>query len=197
MDPDVRLLEGVARGSEADFEELYRRYQPRLDSFFRQRIRDAQAAQELVQETMLVVWNRATTFNGSSRASTWILGIGYHKLLEWSRKERKAKDLFLTEADQESEQLPGDPQADASRKVGREDLMNEVRQALQGLTAEHRTVIELTFQQGLSYNEIAEIMNTNAGTVKSRMFYAKQKLKEILSERGMKGDELWQISKGV
>jgi len=197
MDPDARLLEGVAQGREADFEELYRRFQPRLSGFFRHRVRDPQAAEELVQETMLVVWDRAATFNGKSRASTWILGIGFRKMLEWNRKEKRAGDLFRTEVDQEPEKLAGDPQDDASRKVGQEDLMNHVRDAVQALPDEHRMVVELTFQQGLSYKEIAEMLETKPGTVKSRMFYAKQKLKEILEERGMKGDELWQISKGT
>jgi RNA polymerase sigma-70 factor (ECF subfamily) len=197
MDPDVQLLSGVAGGNEADFEELYRRYQPRLAAFFRQRIRDPHATQELIQETMLVVWDRAQTFNATSKASTWILGIGYRKLLEWNRKDKRAKNLFRTEADTEPEKLAGSPQDDASRKVGKEQLMEQVKDAIKDLTDEHRTVIELTFQQGLSYNEIADIMDTKPGTIKSRMFYAKQKLKELLTERGMKGDELWQISKGA
>ena len=197
MDPDARLLEGVARGREKDFEELYRRFQPRLSGFFRQRMRDPQATEELVQETMLIVWDRASTYNGSSRASTWILGIGYRKLLEWNRKDKRAKDLFRTEDDEEPEKLAGHLLDDASRKVGREDIMSQVRDAVQALPDEHRMVVELTFQQGLSYNEIAQMLDTKPGTVKSRMFYAKKKLKEILEERGMKGDELWQISKGT
>lgn len=195
MDPEARLILGVARGNERDFEELFRRYQGRLGAFFLQRTQDVHATEELVQETMMVVWERAKSFDTSSRPSSWIFGIGYRKYLEWHRRNLKASRLFQTEAegDLNLEGLPDE----TSGQVWREEVIKLVRQALKELSEEHRLVIELTFQQELSYEEIAQILNIKPGTVKSRMFYAKQRMKEILLKRGMKGDELWRISKGI
>ena len=197
MDPETQLIEGVAQGNERDFEELFRRYQARLGSFFLQRTRDRHATEELVQETMLVVWERASSFNSSSRPSSWIFGIGYRKYLEWYRRNSKSNQLYRSEAEQDPEELPRESKNEVSEQIGRETLSEQVRQGLGVLSGEHRAVIDLTFQQGLSYGEIARILGTQPGTVKSRMFYAKERLKEILIRRGMKGDELWQISRGV
>lgn len=195
MDPEAQLIEGVAQGNERDFEELFRRYQPRLGSFFLQRTRDRHATEELVQETMLVVWERAASFNHTSRPSSWIFGIGYRKYLEWHRRNSKSSQLYRSEAERDPEELPRDSKNEVSEQIGRERLSEQVRQALGELPEEQRAVIDLTFQQGLSYGEIARILGIQPGTVKSRMFYAKERLKEILTRRGMKGDELWQISK--
>lgn len=195
MDSEVRLMEGVAERNERDFEELFRRYQARLGSFFLQRTRDPQAAEELVQETMMVVWQRATSFDQTSRPSSWIFGIGYRKYLEWQRKNSKASQLYESETEHDPEELPRSLHDEVGEQIGRETLSETVRQALGELSEEHRAVIDLTFQQGLSYGEIAQILGIQPGTVKSRMFYGKERLKEILIRRGMKGDELWQISK--
>jgi RNA polymerase sigma-70 factor (ECF subfamily) len=204
MDSEAQLIRGVARGEIAAFEELFRRYQPRLTAFFLQRTRDPHAAEELVQETMMVVWERAAAFNGTSRLSTWILGIGHRKFLEWHRKTARVRQFFpargdddITEENGEEEAAPRDLRDEVGHQVGRETLIERVRQALQQLPEDHRLVMELTFQQELSYNEIAEVLGIRPGTVKSRMFYAKRRLKEILRQSGMKGDELWQISKGL
>ncbi len=197
MDREAHLLKEVADGNEAAFTELFKLYQPRLVSFFLQRTRDRHASEELSQETMVVVWERATTFDENARPSSWIFGIGYRKYLEWRRKSAKSQKLFQTEAERDVEILPHRAGTGVSGQLGQEELMQQVRHALKALTEEHRTVMELTFQQGLSYDEIAQILGIKPGTVKSRMFYAKQQLKEVLVKQGMKGDELWKISQGA
>lgn len=160
----------------------------------------------------MVVWERASTFNETSKPSTWILGIGYRKYLEWERARSRTQTLFsspsaggassasLTEAADESHvhedswACGDDPVAQA---VSREMLAERVRRAVERLPEEHRLVVELTFQQGLSYPEIAKVLGIPPGTVKSRMFYAKRKLKELLVQEGLKGDALWQIARGT
>ncbi len=197
MDREAHLLKEVADGNAAAFEELFRIYQPRLASFFIQRTRDRHASEELAQETMVVVWDRAASFDLHARPSSWIFGIGYRKYMEWQRQHSRAQKLFQTEADRDVEGLPHRPGSGISGQLGQEEFVERVREALQALSEEHRMVMELTFQQGLSYEEIAQILGIKSGTVKSRMFYAKQQLKEILIRRGMKGDELWKISQGL
>jgi RNA polymerase sigma-70 factor (ECF subfamily) len=187
---DERLLMGVARGDERAFEALFRRYYPRLRAFFRGRTHDRETADELLQETMIVVWQRARSFNGSCRPSTWILGIAYHKLLDWRRKAQRERKLF--QGSSPSDEDASDNSYDVQAQVERELLMERVREALRKLPEEHRVVMELTFQQGLSYGEIAQLLKIPTGTVKSRMFNARRKLKELLEEQG-KGDALWRI----
>lgn len=198
---EARLLRGVARGDTAAFEDLFRRYYPRLSAFFLRRTRDPHAVEELVQETMMVVWERAQTFDGSSKPSTWILGIGLRKYREWQRTTSRAQALFAAPPDREGtdstgafeEEGEGDPVA---REVGREMLIEGVCRAVERLPEEHRLVVELAFRQGLSYPEIAVILGIPTGTVKSRMFHAKRKLKELLAQEGLKGDALWRIARG-
>jgi len=193
MDPEARLLAGVAQGDESAFAELFCRYQRRLTAFFLKRTRDLHAAEELVQETMMVVWQRASSFNHRSRPSSWILGIAYRKFLEWQRRESKQEPLHQPH-EGEDDEFPS-VEAEAGRVLSKEELIGQIKAALEELSEEHRLVVELTFEQGLSYGEIAQILKIRPGTVKSRMFYAKRKLKEVLRSRGMKGDELWRISK--
>ncbi len=203
---EVGLLRGVARGDTRAFERLFRRYYPRLSAFFLRRTRDPHATEELVQETMMVVWERAGTFDETSKPSTWILGIGYRKYLEWERARSRAHALFSSPADADAAEEPrpedledfGDPRGDpVARAVSREALVERVRRAVERLPEEHRLVVELTFRQGLSYPEIAEVLGIPPGTVKSRMFHAKRKLKELLVRDGLKGDALWQIARGT
>jgi RNA polymerase sigma-70 factor (ECF subfamily) len=196
MDLDAQLIQGVAKGNEADFEKLFHRYQSRLAAFFLQRTHDPHTAEELLQETMMVVWQKAASFNHRSLPSTWIIGIGYRKFLEWHRANAKSHERLQTEAERNHEELPSQGD-DVSKRLEREAVVDQIKQAIAELTEEHRVVLDLTFQQGLSYAEIARILESKPGTIKSRMFYAKQRLKEILVRRGMKGDELWKISKGM
>ncbi len=185
---EAQLIERMARGDARAFEVLFRRYHPRLVAFFRGRTHDPHAAEELVQETMMVVWQRAARFSGTCRPSTWILGIGYRKFLEWQRAARKTQLSPISEEGEEAV----DANADVDQHIRREVLIESVRKALRELPEDHRTVMELTFQQGLSYAEIAQVLDIPPGTVKSRMFHAKRKLKEILEQKG-KGDALWRI----
>jgi RNA polymerase sigma-70 factor (ECF subfamily) len=197
---EAQLIERVARGDARAFEVLFRRYHPRLVAFFRGRTHDPHAAEELVQETMMVVWQRAARFSGTCRPSTWILGIGYRKFLEWQRAARKTRLSSAQRSQSSSEEAVDqeeaiDASADLDQHVRREMLIERVHEALRELPEDHRAVLELAFQQGLSYGEIAQVLDIPPGTVKSRMFHARRKLKEILEQKG-KGDALWRIVRG-
>ncbi len=200
MDRDAELIAGVEAGDENAFAELYERYHGRLFSFFLRKTRDRDAAEELIQDTMALVWEKAGQFNGSSRASTWIFGIGYRKMLEWNRAKHRQQAVFES-GDRENEaplqETRSRPEHGVEHAVGRDTLAAHVQSALRDLSDEHRDVVTMTFQEGMSYKEIAEALGIQPGTVKSRMFYAKKQLKHCLTQRGLKGDELWQIAKGL
>ena len=200
MDRDAELIAGVEAGDENAFAELFERYHRRLLSFFLRKTRDRDAAEELIQDTMALVWAKAGQFNGTSRVSTWIFGIGYRKMLEWNRAKNRQQAVFESgdrEDEEPLQETSSRPEHGVEHAVGRDALVAHVQSALDDLSAEHRDVVTMTFEEGMSYKDIADALGIQPGTVKSRMFYAKKQLKDCLMQRGLKGDELWQIAKGL
>jgi RNA polymerase sigma-70 factor (ECF subfamily) len=169
------LLAGVARRDQAAFENLFRRYQKRLFRYLLGVVRNEAVAEELVCETMADVWRNSSTFQGRSRVSTWIFGIASHKAKTALRRPQPL------EADPEMIARLEDPAPGPADEVIRKELAEQVRAAIELLTPEHRQVVELTFMQGFSYQEIVEIVSCPVNTVKTRMFYAKRRLREVLS----------------
>jgi len=128
---------------------------------------------------MVAAWKGAASFRGESRASTWLFGIAHHKALNELRRKQPVtvdveKAIEVAAAGEGPEEV-----------VQRRSVEQSVRGALQQLSPEHRAVVELTFYQGLSYEEIAGIMQCPVNTVKTRMFYARKKLQEVLGKEAL------------
>ena len=172
---EAALLHRIADGDRQAFDTLYRGYFPRLTRFLERVIRRPHAVEEVLNDAMLVVWRKAGTFNGKSKVSTWIFSIAYRKAL-------KAIKRF-------DEPVESDEQAFESTQPGPEaQLMNRQRAALLlqqigRMSPEHRAVIELTYFHGCAYQEIAQIMGCPVDTVKTRMFHARRRLRQSLSDR--------------
>jgi RNA polymerase sigma-70 factor (ECF subfamily) len=177
---EVALLTRVADGDRAALTQLYERYHSRLLRFIYRLTGDLEAAQEGVNDVMLVVWNSAANFGGRSRASTWIMGIAYRKAMKLSAGLRRWKTRFKA-ADWHDVVEPA---------VGHEGLTDElitqelIFRALRRLPPKQRAVVELTYLFGYSYEEIAEIVKCPENTVKTRMFHARARLKELLPTLG-------------
>ena len=124
-------------------------------------------AEEVAQETMVSVWQCAGKFAGRSQVSTWIFGIARKQAYNLLRQEIKCKRLFP-----ETTTL-SDPADVVERKY-------QVLDAVEALPLEQREIVFLTFYAELSYQEIASLLDVPEGTVKSRMYYAKRKLAEML-----------------
>ena len=171
---ELALLVKVAAGDREAFDELFHRYRPRVSRFAARLTPRRDLIDEAVNDTMFVVWQKAGGFRGDSRLSSWILGIAYRTTLKKLRQSSRRAE----------EELPGEeklvehdePESLLSRRQSR-DL---IRQALDRLSPEHRAVVELTFFEGLSYREIAEIVGCPHNTVKTRMFHARRHLKRVL-----------------
>jgi RNA polymerase sigma factor (sigma-70 family) len=177
-EPDeARLISQVARGDEAAFETLFRRYYPRLRRFVEQMTRRPHLVDEILNDTMLVVWRKADTFNLRSKVSTWMIGIALRRGLKALRSRDEASDL-----DPDDTAMPAEcgPEAQLLRREQRARLSA----ALRTLPAEQRAVVELTFYEGYTYREIATIVDCPVDTVKTRMFHARRRLKALLAERG-------------
>jgi RNA polymerase sigma-70 factor (ECF subfamily) len=172
---DRVLIELIARRDRIGFETFFGVHGSGVHRFVRDLVRDDGLAEELTSDVMVEVWRSAGKFAGRSRVRTWLFGIAHHKAIDALRK-RRAQTVPLD-----------DVLAVASIAEGPEDaaLRAEDRARLDGalaaLSPEHRAVLELTFVQGFSQKEIAEIVACPAATVKTRTFYAKQRLRDALA----------------
>jgi RNA polymerase sigma factor (sigma-70 family) len=179
---DRRLLAGVAEGDRAAFEAIYERYYRRLFGFVYKLTRRGELVEEIVQETLLVVWNDASRFDGRSRPSTWILGIAYRRALKAlaSEASRAAREARAATAGDDG----APPRAAEERLLARERA-DALWRCLARLTPEQRAVVDLTFFEGCSYGEIAEIVGCPVNTVKTRMFHARRRLRDLLPGTGV------------
>jgi RNA polymerase sigma-70 factor (ECF subfamily) len=171
---DTELLRQVAAGDEAAFAELYDLYAPAVYNYLLRLVNESTVAEEILQEVFLAMWQSAHRFREEAKVKTWLFRIAHHQAVSWLRRTRAVlwpdDDLEDEEHDHIEEHLTRSWQID------------QVRAALARLSPNHRAVIELTFVQGLSYSEIAEVMSCPIGTVKSRMSYALRHLNTLLIE---------------
>ncbi|HEX5237677.1 MAG TPA: sigma-70 family RNA polymerase sigma factor [Sphingomicrobium sp.] len=164
------LLERVAAGDLAAFERLYRIYQPRLDRFLTTLLRRPQLVEEVLDDTMMVVWQTAANFRGTSKLSTWIFAIAY-------RKAMKARVRWPDPVEDDKSDVRVSEEPTPEQRIRHLKLHDAIVAAMKGLSAEHRAVVDLTYFHGLGYREIAEIVSCPVDTVKTRMFHARRRLK--------------------
>lgn len=173
---DVRLLRRVAGGDQRAFEDLYRLYHPRLTRFLSHLLRKPELIEEVLNDTLMAVWRRPDAYSGASRLSTWIFAIAYRKAL----RARMRLDEPIEDTDAESR--PSD-EAGPEQQLGRSQVQEALQSAMEELSTDHRTVVDLTYFHDIGYKEIAEIMACPVDTVKTRMFHARRHLKSVLSGR--------------
>ena len=173
---EAALVERVADGDRAAFDALYRCYYPRLTRFLERVTRRPNLVEEVLNDTMLVVWRRGHTYNGQSKVSTWIFAIAYRKAL---KALKRWEDVPSEESDVDESHAPSEPEGEVQRL----QLRALFQRALATLSPSQRAVVELTYYEGHAYRDIAEIMDCPVGTVKTRMFHAHRKLKLALAER--------------
>jgi RNA polymerase sigma-70 factor (ECF subfamily) len=171
---DTELLRQVAAGDEAAFAELYDLYAPPVYNYLLRLVNESTVAEEILQDVFLAMWRGAHRFREEAKVKTWLLRIAHHQAVSWLRRTRA---VLWTD-----EELDADGHDSVEEHLALSWQIDRVRAALGQLTPAHRAVIELTFVQGLSYAEIAEVMNCPMGTVKSRMSYALRHLSTLLSE---------------
>jgi RNA polymerase sigma-70 factor (ECF subfamily) len=165
----------VAAKDRQAFEILYHRYARRLYRYLSKLITQRELIEEVLDDVMLVVWQNAARFNHTSRISTWIFGIAYHKALK-----------ALTRSSNQSPDMPSAMPEEWIDREGpegamrRQELHSILARALETLSPELRTVVELTFYHECSYQEIAEITECPVNTVKTRMFHARRRLAQLL-----------------
>lgn len=167
------LLRRVAAGDLRAFESLYRAYHPRLSRFLMNMTRRPQIAEEVLNDTLLVIWNRPESFSGRSKLSTWIFGIAYRKALKAMRRQDQPIE------DEHAEARPGS-ETPADERLERSEVSRALSKAISELSPDHRAVVDLCYFNELGYREIAEIVDCPVDTVKTRMFHARRHLKARL-----------------
>jgi RNA polymerase sigma-70 factor (ECF subfamily) len=175
---DVFLLQRVVKRDRDAFETLYRLYVRRLTRFLERVTRKPLEVEEVLDDTMMVVWDKAATFSGHSKVSTWIFSIAYRKAL----KALRGLDEPIECDDNDWPLNENGPEGPLMQHELRRVLAN----ALARLSPEQRAVVELVFFHGCAYGEISRIVGCPIGTVKTRMFHALRRLRAMLSD--IRGD---------
>jgi RNA polymerase sigma-70 factor (ECF subfamily) len=169
-DSEVALVLRVAAREQAAFAELYAIYRRRLARFLGRFLASPDTIDEVINDVMFVVWQNAPGFELRSKVSTWIFGIAWRKALK--ALERQQRHVPPPEQPEGS----GQPDESASALETQEWLSR----GLDRLVPDQRLVVELTFFAGCSYQEISEIADCPVNTVKTRMFHARHRLRDIL-----------------
>ncbi|MDO9106364.1 MAG: sigma-70 family RNA polymerase sigma factor [Methylovulum sp.] len=189
---DLMLMRRIADRDTQAFETLYYGYAPRIGKFLMALLKYRELADEAMNDTMLTVWQNAGRFDpGQGRLASWLFGIAHNKglkLLERQRRHQREETLDTVSGDygqHEAEAFSAHVDVDnPERIVLGWELGDNLLWALEQLTCEHRAVLELTFTEHCTYQEIALITGCPVNTVKTRMFHARKKLTELLALRG-------------
>lgn len=169
---ESNLMRGIADGDRWSIARLYEIYHPRLHRFLTGFVRDPELIAELINDVMMIVWQKAASFRNESRVSTWIFGISYRRAMDEIRRSERYREI-LGEVP-----APVDDGASLNESIVGRDL----NLIMSRLSPEQRAVTKLTFEFGYSYPEIAEILQIPVNTVKSRMFYARKAMQEVVRQ---------------
>ena len=173
---DVTTISRIANGDEAALATLYDRWAQTVYSLVFQLLRDADAAEDVVEETFWQVWHRATSYDISrGTVRTWILTIGRSRALDRLRSRKRNREDISDDLS-----LVRDPRSDPSQMAEGAERRQLVYSALSELPDEQRRALELAYFRGLSQSEIAEFLGEPLGTVKTRMRLGMQKLRDKL-----------------
>src|SRR5258706_2945265 len=176
---DEELIGRIAGGDRLAMQVLFARHHVRVYRFVLRLVRNEATAEDLISEVFLDVWRQAGRFEGRSAVSTWMLAIARFKALSALRR-RPDEEL-----DDEAAGAIEDPSDDPETSLEKKDKSGSIRKCLAGLSAEHREIIDLVYYHEKSVEEVAVIVGIPENTVKTRMFYARKKLAELLKAAGI------------
>ena len=180
------LVKRARRGDLAAYDELVRRYQERIYATIYHMTSNHEDANDLAQEAFIKAFQALKTFKGGSSFYTWVYRIAVNKTINFLKQRKNRSQMSLNDLDFNAEHDP-DLVALISdktprREVNLAELQEKLNSAMQKLSEPHRLVVTLHDVQGMSHEEIAKIMDCNVGTVRSRLFYARQQLQAYLQD---------------
>jgi RNA polymerase sigma-70 factor (ECF subfamily) len=175
---DEALISAIAAGDQPAMHVLYIRHSVRVYRFVLRLTNDSSLAEDLVSEVFIEVWRRADGFKGQSQVSTWLLAIARYKALSAlrSRSDEQLDDEMATAI--------ADPTEDVETTVDKRDRSAIIQHCLSQLSPLHREVIDLVYYHEKSVDEVAQIVGAPVNTVKTRMFYARRRMENLLKVTG-------------
>ena len=183
---EMELVRRARRGDLAAYDDLVRRYQERIYATVYHMTANHEDANDLAQEAFIKAFQALKSFKGGSSFYTWVYRIAVNKTINFLKQRKNKAQMSLDDLDLNAEHDP-DLLALTSEKTPRRDvnlaeLQEKLNTALLKLSPVHRLVVTLHDVQGLSHEEIGKVMDCNIGTVRSRLFYARQQLQAHLSD---------------
>ncbi len=183
---DQALVARAQRGDLTAYDELVRRYQERIYATVYNMTSNHEDANDLAQETFIKAYKALPSFKGDSSFFTWIYRIAVNKTINFLKQRKHRSAMSLNDVDFNAEHDPDlvalISEKTPRREVGLAELQERLNKAMLKLSETHRMVVTLHDIQGLSHEEIGQIMGCNTGTVRSRLFYARQQLQAHLSD---------------
>jgi RNA polymerase sigma-70 factor, ECF subfamily len=172
---DEMLIRRIAEGDQLAMRTLFGRHRVPLYRWLLRLVGDEALAEDLLSDVFLDVWRQAASFQARSSVSTWLLAVAHYKALSARRRRTDA------ELDEKVASRVGDPADDPQVVLQEKTRAELLRHSLARLSPQHGEVIDLVYFHGKSVKEVAEIVGTAEATVKTRMFYARKKLADLVA----------------
>jgi RNA polymerase sigma-70 factor, ECF subfamily len=176
---DAALVARIAKGDKRALQILYCRHNVFIYRFVLRFSSDEASAEDVVSDVFLAVWRRAGRFEGRSQVSTWLLAIARNKALSLMRA--RTTEPLNEEIAESVEDLSDDPEASLQKEQRRAILQDCLTQ----LSAVHREIVDLVYYHGKKIEEAATILGVPLNTVKTRMFYARKRIGELIAAKGL------------
>ena len=176
---DESLVASIAQGDKRALQTLYGRHSVRIFRFALRFLNDESMAEDMVSEVFLDVWRQAARFEARSKVSTWLLAIARNKALSVLRR-RSTEEL-----DEEMAEAIKDPSDDPEVSMQKQQQISKLQECLTQLSPAHREIVDLVYYHGKTIEEVVAIIRVPVNTVKTRMFYARKRIGELMTAKGV------------
>jgi RNA polymerase sigma-70 factor (ECF subfamily) len=176
---DETLVAQIAQRDKRALQQLYSRHHVRIYRFALRFLNDEAAAEDTVSEVFIDVWRQAERFEGRSQVTTWLLAIARNKALSMLRRRSNE------ELDDEVAEFIEDPSDNPEVAMLKSQRASVLQDCLTQLSPAHREIVDLVYYHEKSVEEVAEIISVPANTVKTRMFYARKRIGELMAAKGI------------
>lgn len=186
---DSELVDRAQEGDREAFQTLVERYQEKVYSICYGKVKDEQDAKDVSQDVFVKVFRYIENFNKESSFYTWLYRITVNTCIDFLRKRSRRNEVDYDDTIQSDEDveggellMPSKLGIDPDKELGRKELREKMLEALDSLSDKHRSILTLREVEGLSYKEMAEVLDISKGTVMSRLYHARQYFQEALDD---------------
>jgi RNA polymerase sigma-70 factor, ECF subfamily len=187
LDEDQVLIQKILEGKRSSFEELMKKYNGKIYGFIYRMVRDEEVAVELTQDFFIKIYKVLHKYNSQYKFSTWAYRICHNLVIDYVRKNQAQVDSLDDDTVSQKQMLETENyvKEDGFENMAKEQVSQYVWSVVNSIPAKYKELILLRYLQGLKYDEIAEVMDLPVGTVKNRIFKAKEILKTEIETDGL------------